>query len=101
MYISTHICAMLIRNFGSSSSLAHMSLNCTPNWYSANSRLQFYDDCLKRFDFKSLIQRGRMAVRQINDIGYTMRDEENSKAQLVGGSLQVIGPVLYGLGIGG
>ena len=41
-----------------------------------------------------------MAVRQINDIGYTMRDEENSKAQFVGGSLQVIGPVLYGLGIG-
>lgn len=59
-------------------------------------------ECLRKFDFDGMIQRGKVAIDRINDIGYVLRDEEYSRNQkkIGAGAAQVAGPLLYGLGIG-
>ena len=49
-----------------------------------------------------MIQRGKVAIQRIEDIGHVLRDEEHklSQTKIGAGAAQVTGPLLYGLGIG-
>ena len=103
MFNMTHYqhCAEQLVKPGARGLLVERVGECPLQWISPERRARFYHVCLKKYNINAFRQKARSATYRLERIAFAQKAETEGKSiiNISGGTAQIVGGVLAGIGI--